>query len=229
MVCLVYTNYQQKQALAKQEAELVRLWDDKIAAYQFTVNLNYRTEQRPDTFFNKLDTVYQKLRGLLQRDRLSAAAQQQIHDFLAQDFPENAGITHAEILDKLQVKQLEQAFVGDKLDIVKRIATLLDPIFMVKCKYMLDFDIWEKRNDWHLSPGDTTTIMIRLLKNYDIMSHQLELIPSTNLKVLQPYLGELSVIVPQNAQSGTPMKYSFKACDWTKKDTIEQVLSLPVN
>jgi hypothetical protein len=71
--------------------------------------------------------------------------------------------------------------------------------------------------------------MIRLLKNYDMMSNQLDLIPSANLKVLQPYLGELSVIVPQNAPSGAPREFSFKVYDWIEMDTIEQVFILEVN
>jgi hypothetical protein len=161
-VYLINVNRDQRKKLAKKENEILKLWDDKIAEYQFLVNVTYRDSENLKVFFDKLEKLF-------------------------------------------------------------------NPNFMTKCIYFQEFDIWEKKENWNLSAGDTTTFMIRLLKNYDLNSHQIELIPSVDLKVIKPYLGELQIVIPKDAKEGEPRKVSFQIYDWVNRDTIVQEMYLNSN
>ncbi len=228
-VYLINVNREQKEELEKKENEVLRLWDDKIAEYQFLVNVTYRDTDRMKDFFNKLDSAYDKLRALLNEKELTEFDKKQLKDFILNDFTKTAGMKEEEVFSRLEVEDISQIFVGDNLEIVEKLEKLFNPNFMTKCVYFQDFDIWEKRENWNLNAGDTTTFMIRLLKNYDLYSHQMELIPSVDLKVIEPYLGELRVVIPEDAKEGESRKLTFQIYDWVNQDTIVQEMYINPN
>lgn len=223
---LIYVNKKQKEELVKKEKVILKLWDDKIAEYQFLVNVTYRDSEAMKDFFDNLDNCYDKLRKLLHGEILSNKDKNEIINFIMTDFTKNAGIKKVDVLSRLKVENSAQIFVGNNLEIVERLERLFNPNFMTKCIYFQDFDIWEKQEKWNLNEGDTTYLMIRLLKNYDLNSHQTELIPSKDLKVLKPYLGELRVIIPKGAKKDEEREISFQLYDWINQDTIIQKMYL---
>ncbi len=228
-VYLINVNREQKEELDKKENEVLRLWDDKIAEYQFLVNVTYRDTDRMKDFFDKLDSAYDKLRALLNEKELTEFDKKQLKDFILNDFTKTAGMKEEEVFGRLEVEDINQIFVGDNLEIVEKLEKLFNPNFMTKCVYFQDFDIWEKRENWNLNAGDTTTFMIRLLKNYDLYSHHMELIPSVDLKVIEPYLGELRVVIPEDAKEGESRKLTFQIYDWVNQDTIVQEMYINQN
>ena len=180
-------------------------------------------------FFDKLDSAYDKLRALLHQKELTDIDKKQLKDFILFDFTKKAGLKKEEVLSRLEVENIDQVFVGDNLEIVERLGKLFNPNFMTQRIYFQDFDIWEKKEHWNLKAGDTTTFMIRLLKNYDLSSHQTELIPSADLKVVEPYLGELRVIIPKGAKKGETRKFTFQIYDWANQDTMVQEIYIDSN
>ncbi|MBX2930287.1 MAG: hypothetical protein KF852_20820 [Saprospiraceae bacterium] len=228
-VYLINLNKKQKERLEEKEAEVLKLWDDKIAEHQFLVNVTYRDSESMKEFFDNLNSSYNKLRQLLNQEELTEIDKKQLIDFIINDFTETAGMKKEEVFRRLKVESEDYMFVGDNLEIVKRLERLFNPNFMTKRIYFQDFDIWEKRENWNLNPGDTTVLMIRLLKNYDLNSHQMELIPSEELKVIEPYLGELTVVTHKGAKESKSREISFKIYDWVRQDTIVQKIYLNPN
>ena len=226
---MTYVNNRQKKELVKKEKEVLELWDSKIAEHQYLLNTKYHNSEWMKGFFDKLDNCYDKLRRLLNQEDLSNEDKNQVIDFIMSDFPKNVGIKKRDVLEKLQVKNIDQVFIGANLEIVKRLENLLNPRFISSHAYIQDFDIWEKRENLNLKAGDTTFLMIRLLRNYDLNSHQMELIESDDLKVIEPYLGELRVIVSKDAKRGDEKEISYELYDWIIQDTIVQNIRLLVN
>jgi hypothetical protein len=222
-------NRKQKNELVKKEKEILELWDSKIAEYQFLVNVTFRDSEVRKYFFDRLDNCYKKMRLLLNKKELSEIDKKEFTDFIMGEFPEIAGMKKEEILKRLNIENQNQIFNGSNLEIVKRLEKLFNPSFMTKCVSFKDFDIWEKQENWNLNPGDTTKLMIRLLKNYDLSTNQLEFFPSENLKIIEPYLGELKVIIPKDAKENQTREVSFILYDWIKKDTVIQKIYLHSN
>lgn len=226
---LINVNREQAEELAKKEKEVLKLWDDKISEHQFMVNVTYRDADSLKDFFDKLDSAYDKMRGLLHENELTEIDKKQLTDFIMNDFTQTAGMKKEEVFNRLAVEDIDQVFAGNNLEIVKKLENLFNPSFMTSRFYFHDFDIWEKKEEWDLSAGDTTTFMIRLLRNYDLHSHQMELIPSVDLKVTEPYLGELQVIIPKDAKKGELQKFTFQIYDWINRDTIVQEIHIHPN
>jgi hypothetical protein len=227
-VYLLLLNQKMADDLSKSEAALYSLWDEKIAAYQFNVNITFRYSETRKGFFDSLDICYNKLRVLTKQGDLTEHDKQYLTNFVHQQMPNGTGISQALICERLGVNSFEAAFNGSRQKIIERFDRVLNPNFMTKCRFFQDFDIWEKRERLGLMPGDTTVFMIRLLKNYDLNSHQTELIPSKNLKVIKPYLGELTVVVPIFAKKGDYHKTSFEIYNWIDRDTVTQEISMEI-
>jgi hypothetical protein len=225
-VYLINVNKEQKIELDNKENEILRLWNEKIAEYQFLVNVEYRDTERMKDFFDKLDSSYDKLRALLYQKELTETDKEQLIDFILNDYMKTAGIKEEDLYSRLDVDDIDEIFVGDNLEIVQKLEKLFNPSFMTKRVYFQDFDIWEKREGWNLNPGDTITLMIRLLKNYNFQHHQIELIPSNNLNVIRPYLGELRVVVPKDSKKGDLQKVTFKTYNWVTRDTLVQEVDI---
>jgi hypothetical protein len=226
---LIFINIKQKRELIKKEKKILKIWDDKIAEYQFIINATYRDSDIMKDFFEKLNHCYEIMRKMLIQEKLTKNHKNELIEFILTDFTNTAGIKKEEVFDRLEIDEIENLFVGDNLETVEKLDKLLNPNFMTGRIDYQDFDMWEKREDMDFRPGDTTVFMIRLLKNYSQNKHQIELIPSKNLKVIEPYLGELRVIIPKNAVKGELEKVSFKTYDWVNRDTIVEDLYLTVN
>lgn len=217
-----------KEEIVRLEGELMASWDDKISDYQFLVNDSYRKSGVVKAFADSLDISYNKVRKFLNEGDLTEDDKKFLMEFIFVGM-QKAGLTKEEILQRAGSQSPEELFHGTRLEVIKRLDEILNPYFMTNCFYMQDFDIWEKRDKWNFSPGDTTKLMIRLLKNYNLHSHQLELIPSREMKVIEPYLGELVVIVPEDAPKNKTQQISFKLYDWINQDTIIQEVFLEKN
>ena len=206
------------------EAEMFRLWDEKIADYQFKVNVNYRDSEFMKSFFDSLIVSYDKLRVITSQNDLSEADKNYLQAFIFNQMAAKGHISKAEILQRLKVESADQMFESPKLELLQKLETILSPYVMCKSMYIQDYDIWEQTNNRVLHPGDTTIFMIRILKNYDLHSHQLELIPSNGLKIIEPYLGEIKVAIPKNEND--LIKINFKMYNWLERDTITQNINL---
>lgn len=215
---------QKDQKIKDAETEVFRLWDEKIADYQFLVNVNYRDSEFMKSFFDSLMVSYEKLRVISSKKHLVEADKNYLRSFIFKQMAAKAFITKSEVLQRLQVESAAQMFEGTKLELLQRLESILSPYFMTKCMYSQDYDIWEKTNNRVLHPGDTTVFMIRILKNYDLHSHQLELIPSGGMKIIEPYLGEIKVVIPKNEND--LIKINFQLYNWLKRDTITQNIHL---
>lgn len=209
------------------ETEVFRLWDEKIADYQFQVNVNYRDSEFMKSFFDSLIISYDKLRVISSQKGLAEADKSYLRSFILNQMAAKGFITKSEILQRLKVKSVAQMFEGTKLELLQRLESILSPYFMTKCMYSQDYDIWEQTNNRILHPGDTTVFMIRILKNYDLRSHQLELIPSRGMKIIEPYLGEIEVAIPKNKNE--QIKINFQMYNWLDRDTITQNIYLSRN
>ena len=209
------------------EREMFRLWDEKIADYQFKVNIYYRGSEFMESFFDSLIVSYDKLRVITSQKDLSEADKNYLQAFILNQMAAKGFISKAEILQRLKVESVAQMFEGTKLELLQKLESILSPYFMCKSMYTQDFDIWEQTNNRVLRPGDTTIFMIRILKNYDLHSHQLELIPSNGLKIIEPYLGEIKVAIPKNEND--LIKINFQMYNWLKRDTITQNFYLSRN
>jgi hypothetical protein len=203
---------------------VLRLWDEKIADYQFLVNVNYRDSEFMKSFFDSLMVSYDKLRVISSQKDLVEADKNYLRSFIFKQMAAKGFINKAEILPRLKVKSAAQMFEGAKLELLQRLESILSPYFMTKCMYSQDFDIWEQTNNRVFYPGDTTIFMIRILKNYDLHSHQLELIPCSGMKIIEPYLGEIKVAIPKNEKD--LIKINFQLYNWLKRDTITQNIHL---
>lgn len=215
---------QKDQKIKDVETEVLRLWDEKIADYQFLVNVNYRDSEFMKSFFDSLIVSYDKLRVISSQKDLAEADKNYLRSFIFKQMAAKGFINKAEILPRSKVKSVAQMFEGTKLELLQRLESILNPYFMTKCMYSQDFDIWEQTNNRILYPGDTTIFMIRILKNYDLRSHQLELIPSNGMKIIEPYLGEIKVAIPKNEKD--LIKINFQLYNWLKRDTITQNIHL---
>lgn len=209
------------------ETEVFRLWDEKIADYQFLVNVNYRDSEFMKSFFDSLMVSYDKLRVIISQKDLAEADKNYLRSFIFNQMAAKGFISKAEILQRLKVESADQMFEIPGLELLQRLESILSPYFMTKCMYSQDYDIWEKTNNRILKPGDTTVFMIRILKNYDLRSHQLELIPSSSMKIIEPYLGEIKVAIPKNEND--LIKINFQMYNWLKRDTITQNFYLSRN
>jgi hypothetical protein len=215
---------QKDQKIKDAETEVLRLWDEKIAEYQYLVNVNYRDSEFMKSFFDSLIISYDKLRVISSPKDLVEADKKYLRSFIFKQMAAKGFINKAEILPKLKVKSAAQMFEGTKLEQLQRLESILSPYFMTKCMYFQDYDIWEKTNNRILQPGDTTVFMIRILKNYDLRSHQLELIPSRRMKIVKPYLGELEVAIPKSEND--LIKINFQMYNWLERDTVTQNIYL---
>lgn len=217
---LVNKNNNQKKELVKQENEINKFWEDKIAEYQFIVNLTYRDINKRNKFFDKLNNCYNLLRELLNKHELTETERKQITDFIFLDYIEFGHIPKEDLLKRLNVENQNQIYDGSKLEIVQRLDKVLNPYFMSGHDYIDDFDIWEKQDNFTYNNGDTLTFMVRLLRNHNLNSHQIEFIPSEELTVLKSNLGELRIIVPEKLKKGNPLEVKFMVYDWIRRDTI---------
>lgn len=67
---LLLLNHELSMGLAKAESGIFKLWDDKIADYQFNINVTYRYSETRKAFFDNLDMCYNKLRLLTNQNDL---------------------------------------------------------------------------------------------------------------------------------------------------------------
>lgn len=215
------------QKIKAAEAEVFRLWDEKIADHQFQVNVNYRDSEFKKSFFDSLMVSYNQLRMISNQKDLGEFEKNYLRSFIFNRMTTMGFISKAEILERLKIKSEAQMFVGSKLELLQRLESILNPYFMTKCMYNQDFDIWKKPGGGCLVPGDTTVFMIRILKNYDFHSHELELISSSEMKTVKPYLGEIKAVIPQNERSEIHLK--FQMYNWLNRDTITQNIYLSRN
>lgn len=225
---LLLLNHELSKGLAKAESGIFKLWDDKIADYQFNVNVTYRYSETKKPFFDSLDMCYNQLRLLTNQNDLSNSDKQYLKSFVEQQMSSTTGISKAEILKRMGIASIDEAFNGSSLETIERFDRMLNPNFMSSHIFLPDFDIWEKKDGIDLKPGDTTIFMIRLLKNYDLNSHQTEFVLSDKLKVVEPYLGELTVIIPVTAKKGSYHKTEFNLYNWIDRDTVTQGISFEI-
>lgn len=209
------------------EAEVFRLWDEKIADHQFLVNVNYRDSEFMKSFFDSLIVGYDKLRVISNQKDLTETDKNYLQAFIFNQMAAKGFISKAEILQRLKVESFNQMFASPKLELLQKLESILSPYFMCKSRYNQDFDIWKKPGSGSIGPGDTTVFMIRILKNYDMHSHELELISSSEMKIVKPYLGEIKAVIPQNEREEIHIK--FQMYNWSSRDTITQNIYLSTN
>lgn len=208
--------------LQQKNEELNTMWDDQLAVYQWTINDLYRSEKWENHLFDSLDHCFKILRLSINEPSFKLKDKEYLVDFMMERLTKIGHRKKDKILKTLEVESVDHIFTGTNTEIIRRTTRVLNPYFMTKCISFTDYDMWEKKDHWNFSPGDTMTVMLRLLKNYDSYSHNLEFIPGENVKVIEPYLGEIFVAVPENAQKGTKYKMNFKLYDWIKRDTVEE-------
>lgn len=221
-------NQRQKVEIQKANQIIKDLWDDKIANYQFLVNVTYRnnTIKPLRSLFDSLDTSYTILRKVIDKQEIAESDKIYLGNMVLRQIPFQSRMKEKEIFKWLDIKQEEELFQGAIPEIIERLDKGLNPNFMTHRNSTNGFDIWEKQEKWNLKAGHTTTIMIRLLKNHDLGCNQLEFIPTKKLKIIEPYLGELTVIIPIGVKEDSPHPISFQLYDWVKKDTITKKMML---
>lgn len=226
-------NKLQKEELLNKETEILKLLDDKIAEYQFRVNIKYSNSGGLRDVFERLDDIYEKLRFFLKGKEFTETDKNEMINYLMNDFAKISGFLSSKgevdrkfIFEVLGVENEYQIFEGDRIRIVEKLLKLINPSVFSGRDYYSDFDFWEKKESWQLEPGDTTILMIRALKNFSIGSNQLELIENSDLKLIEPNLGELRVVIPMNAEKDKPRVVNFKTYDWINQDTLNQIIIL---
>ena len=193
------------------------------------VNVRYGNSVGLREIFERLDDIYEKLRNFLKGKELTETDKNEMINYLMNDFAKTSGFRSSKgnvdnklIFETLGVENEHQIFEGERVQIVEKLLKLFNPSIFSGPDYYDEFDFWEKKENWQLNPGDTTVLMIRLLKNFNIRSHQVELIESSELKVIEPYLGELKVVIPVNAEKDKLRIANFKTYNWITQDTISQ-------
>lgn len=224
----IYQNQRQKTEIQEANQIIKNLWDDKIANYQFLVNVSYRNSAiKPlRSLFDSLDTSYTILRKVIEQQKIAESDKVYLGNMVLEQIPFQSRMKEKEIFEWLDIKQKGELFQGTIPEIIKRLDKGLNPNFMTHRNSTNNFDVWEKQEKWNLKPGETTTLMVRLLKNYDLASNQLEFVPTKNMKVIEPYLGEFTVKIPIDTKEGSPYPISFQLYDWIKKDTITEKIIL---
>ncbi len=118
---------QKNQKIKAAEAEVFRLWDEKIADYQFKVNVNYRDSEFMKSFFDSLMVSYDKLRVISSQKDLAEADKNYLRSFIFKQMAAKGFISKAEILQRLKVKSVAQMFEGTKLELLQRLESILSP------------------------------------------------------------------------------------------------------
>lgn len=213
-----------QQRIEELKKENFKLIDDKVADAQFRSNNYYRKNEFLKPFFDSLDTSYKILRIYLQEEEyISTEDQIFLKEILLNNLPKIGGMNKEDVLTRMGIKRENEIFQGSKLEIAKRLMGGLSLNFMTGGRYSFNYyDIWRKETDLELLPGETTKIMIRLLRNYEFRSNHLEFIPSKRMKIIEPYLGELTVQVPNNLSGNKVYETRFELFDWINRDTITE-------
>lgn len=211
---------EQKDLLHSKDEKLEELIDSKIADYQFQFNTNYRGIMWEDSFFDSLNNCFEILRTYLPETNIPDTDQLYLEGFMLDRLSDRLGYDETDILRITNLESIDSIFLGSNLHVVDKVLEVLNPYFLTKCFYYTDFDIWQFNQSWNLQPGDTTEFMIRLLKNYDYLQNQLEFVETENLEVIEPYLGKLKVVIPDDINERRVYDMNVSFYDWIKKDTI---------
>lgn len=220
---------EQEQLLQSKDEKLIELIDTKIADYQFHFNIHYRGKMWKDGFFDSLNTCFEMLRICLPRTDIPDSSKSYLQEFMMDRLSGGLGRDEDDMLRMIDLESMDSIFIGANLRIVERVLEVLNPYFLTRCFYFTDIDIWKYEENWNLHPGDTTSFMIRLLKNHDFLQHQLEFVETENLEVINPYLGKLKVVIPDDINDKSFYDLPIHFYDWIKKDTVIQTFGISLN
>lgn len=217
LLCLVFF-FLQRQEIRRLRVEKDafqqknrRLLDEKLGEYQFQVEYLFAVEDFEEAFFDSLICSLKLMRNLLARKVLLPSDQEYLTRFIEKNLPATAYLNLADYLEQHDYENTNALFEGDDITIVERLLPLINPFHFTKCIYTEDYDVWIDRET-----ADTLYYRVRLLKNHELRSTFLEILPGKRVKLLNANLAEIAI--PKSEPS--PRKLSFDLVDWMKKDTV---------
>ena len=219
----------QNNILARQDEMISNLWSDKLSNHQFLVNTAYRDVPTIGGFIHDLDKSIGILRGLSFHNELTEGERGHLLSFISDGLIGYAGTKESEICETLQVESLNQIFQGKDFEVVERLERAINPYVLTRCREYQPLDIYEKRDSWDFEEGDTVKLMIRLLSNYSLRSHEVELVAQENLELINPYWGEFTYVASDSSVELGRHRISFNTYDWISRDTVENSMILMSN
>ena len=220
----------QRERLDELDRKTSVLWFEKLADYQYLSNTTYRDlpQASMNNFLDSLNGSLDLMMKLSFHEELSAEDKDYISGYLFSTLS-TFNSDETEVLELLEISHREELYVGTDFEILERLERVINPYLMTRCKEFQNFDIYEKQDSWEFGPGDTLRLMVRLLSNYSLQSHETELVPSSSLELVNPYFGEITHVVPADFQKGGWLPITFQTYDWISRDTVEQSVILTSN
>ena len=219
----------QSDELARQDRMISELWSDKLSDHQYLINTTYRDVPTIEGFIGDLDTSIDIMRKLSYHVELRDEERSHLLNFINERLIGFSGTKESEICERLQVDSLGQIFQGEDFEVVERLERVINPFIMTRCREYQTFDIYEKQERWDFKGGDTVNLMIRLLSNYALRSHEVELVAQDNLELIDPYWGELTYVASDSSVELGRHRISFNTYDWISRDTVKNSVILMSN
>jgi hypothetical protein len=217
----------QKDELAVQDKRISDLWFEKLTDYQYLINTTFRDyPQNPiKSMFDSLDGSLDIMLKLSYHEDLTIQDKEYLNDFIFSTLVDRS-YREGVILENLEIDSRDELFLGSNFEIVERLERVVNPYIMTKCKEGQSFDLYEKHEEWNFQKGDTVKLMVRLLPNYSLQSHVVELVPSSSLFLLNPYFGEIHYIAEEDAMQGSRHEIKYETYDLISRDTVENSVLL---
>jgi len=214
------------EELVTQDKMISQLWSDKLSGHQYLLNSTFRDMPQMSGFIDDLDRSIGVLRSLSYHSELTEEERNHILDFLHKGVIDFLGEKEHDVCETLQVDSLYQVFQGKDFEVVERLEKIINPNMITRCREYKPVVIYEKRDTWDFKEGDTIKLMIRLLSNYSLRSHEVELVAQENLELIDPYWGEFTYVVSDSSAELGRHRISFNTYDWISRDTVEEYVIL---
>ena len=218
----------QKDQLALQDRRISNLWFGKLTGHKYLVNTTYRDypHAQVENVLDSLDGSLDILLKLSYHEALSSQDTEYLNDFVFSTLTNLLNVEDAHLLQNFKIECKSELFEGNDFEIVERLERVVNPYFMTKCKEYQIFDLYEKHEEWSFLKGDTVKLMVRLLPNYSLHSHVVELVSSKNMRLVNPYFGEIQYVAEEDAIQGSRHEIQYQTYDWISRDMVENTVVL---